>query len=257
MAVKAKANKKNAVITAVVLTVLLIFIIVITAASVNSREVEYYDFEKDTATGIDVSEHNGKIDWQTVKANVDFAFIRVGYRGWGTGKIVKDKYAADNMKGAKKAGLPFGVYFYSQATDEKEAKEEAKFVIKMIKRYNPQLPVIIDFEYPTDEEGSSQGRMYDAFLTADENTAIINSFCNTVKDSGFAFGVYASSSVLDVRINEENLVKDALVWTADYNGEVTHKIDYKIWQYTRTGQCDGVSSKNVDFNYYYSKIQKG
>ena len=81
-----------------------------------------------TAKGIDVSDNNGKIDWEMVKETQDFAFIRVGYRGYGNGEIVEDKYARENLKNAEKAGIPVGVYFYTQALDEKEAEKEADFV---------------------------------------------------------------------------------------------------------------------------------
>lgn len=254
--VKARSRNKAAVIiVAVAVAVALIVTAVCTA--MNKHEIEYYDFQKDVATGIDVSEHNGKIDWEKVNDNVDFAIIRVGYRGYGTGEIVEDKYAKQNLKGAQKAGIPFGVYFYSQAVTEEEAKEEAKFVLKKIKRYSPQLPIVIDFEYPTDENGAKTGRLYSSFLGRDENTNVINAFCKEIQDSGYSAGVYASSSVLMLNIDTKALNKDTMVWVADYNSQVSFGVNYKMWQYSRTEKCDGVSSKNVDFNYYYSKVQKG
>ncbi len=254
--VKTRLNRKTAVIIAALIVAAALIVTVICSA-VNKHEIEYYDFQKDVAAGIDVSEHNGEVDWKTVKNNADFAFIRVGYRGYGSGKVVEDEYAKDNLKGVQKAGIPFGVYFYSQAVNEKEAKEEAKFVLKKIRHYSPQLPVVIDFEYPTDEDGAMTGRLYNSSLSSEENTDIINAFCNEIKNGGYAAGVYASSSVLKLNIDTDRLDKDVMIWVADYNKQVSYDVDYKIWQYSRTGSCEGVSSKNVDFNYYYKNIQKG
>ncbi|MGN1421323.1 MAG: glycoside hydrolase family 25 protein [Eubacterium sp.] len=254
--VRIRLNKKAAVIVVALIAVAALITAVICSA-VNKHEIEYFDFQKDIATGIDVSEHNGEIDWEKVKNSVDFAFIRVGYRGYGTGEAVEDKYAKENLKGAQKAGIPFGVYFYSQAVSEEEAREEAKFVLKKIKRYSPQLPIVIDFEYPTDENGAKTGRLYNAYLSREENTKIINAFCEEIQQGGYAAGVYASSSVFMLNIDMSSLDKDTMIWVADYNSQVSYGVSYKMWQYSRTGSCEGVSSKNVDFNYYYSKVQKG
>lgn len=254
--VKIRLNKKAAVII-VALIVAVALIIAVIFSAYDKHEIEYFDFQKDVATGIDVSEHNGKIDWDKVKDSVDFAFIRVGYRGYGSGKTVEDKYAKENLKGAQKAGIPFGVYFYSQAVNEEEAREEAKFVLKKIRHYSPNLPIVIDFEYPTDENGTKTGRLHNAYLSREENTEIINAFCEEIQEGGYASGVYASSSVLALKFDTNKLNKDLMIWVADYNSQVSYGVRYKMWQYSRTGNCDGVSSKNVDFNYYYSKNQKG
>ena len=116
MAVKAKAkrkNKKNKKLNKkdkfiIALSVVLVLALAIggSALAFRGREKVYYDFGKETARGYDVSEHNGKIDWQSLKNEVDFVFIRVGYRGYGTGTICEDKCAKDNLKGAQEAGIP-------------------------------------------------------------------------------------------------------------------------------------------------------
>lgn len=255
-AVKIRSNKKAALII-VALIVAAALIIAVTCSANDKQEIEYFDFQKDVATGIDVSEHNGEIDWDKVRDSVDFAFIRVGYRGYGSGKNVEDKYAKENLKGAHKSGIPFGVYFYSQAVNEEEARDEAKFVLKKIKHYSPNLPIVIDFEYPTDENGAKIGRLHNAYLSMEENTKIINAFCEEIQESGYASGVYASSSAFAFEIDTDNLNDDIMIWVADYNSQVSYGVNYKMWQYSRAGSCDGISSKNVDFNYYYSKTQKG
>lgn len=251
---KSNVNTKVNIPVLLVIAVLIIGIIIsiITVANNKKQHQVYYDFQKSVANGIDVSEHNGDIDWQLVSETQDFAFIRVGYRGYGNGEIVEDKLARENLKNAKQAGIPVGVYFYTQAVNEKEAEQEADFVYKIIKKYDVALPVIIDFEYPVDSDGNAAGRLVDAKNDADTNAKIINAFTERLKKKGYICGVYASSSVFAHRINMKKLDDSSLIWVADYNDKVTFKVDYSIWQYTETGSCDGVSSKYVDLNYWYN-----
>lgn len=248
---KPKSGKVLAAVAAVLIIALVVSVLVIANGPGSAKGSAQYDFGKKVADGIDVSEHNKKVDWEKVAKNKDFAFIRVGYRGYGNGKIVEDKYAKENLKGANDAGIPVGVYFYTQAITPKEAKEEAKFVIDMIKHYDISLPIVIDFEYPDDETGMRVGRLCDANLNSEEKTDIINAFCSYVENKGYAGGVYASSSVLNLDINTKKLSKDTLVWLADYNKKVTYNVDYTIWQYSKTGSVDGVESEFVDLNYWY------
>lgn len=237
-------------VTAVLIAAVIISAVVITNSYRRPHQTAY-DFKKPVAQGIDVSEHNGEIDWESISDDFDFAFIRVGYRGYGNGNILEDKYAKDNLKAAEKAGIPFGVYFYSQAVNAKEAKEEADFVLKIIKHYDLSLPVVIDFEYPTDSEGKSIGRLTEAQLGKKENTEIVNSFCDRVEKKGYISGLYASSSVLKYNFNLKD-IDDTVIWAADYNSKVTFDVDYTIWQYSKTGQADGVSSRYVDLDYWYN-----
>lgn len=233
----------------------LIAAVIISAISISKSKPNVqpeYDFGKEVAQGIDVSEHNGDVNWDKVKEDFDFAFIRVGYRGYAKGNIALDETAKQNMKMANKADVPFGVYFYTQAVTEDEAREEAKFLLKEIKHYSVTLPLIIDFEYATDSDGNTAGRLKEAELSPEEKTEIINAFFDEVKDSGYNFGLYASSSMLKNEIDADNLDEKALVWVADYNNSVTYNVDYTVWQYSKTGKSDAVSSDYVDLNYWYS-----
>lgn len=232
----------------------LVIAVIITAVSVKngSRHRETVTFDTPIAVGIDVSEHNKEIDWEKVKNEFDFAFIRVGYRGYTIGNIQQDETAKDNLKGAEKAGVPVGVYFYTQAVNEEEAQEEAEFLLDFIKHYDVSLPVIIDFEYAFDSSGNHAGRLFEANLTPDEKADIINAFFKTVKKENYAYGVYASSYMLEHEISSHLLDEDALIWVADYNENVTYDIDYNVWQYTKTGESDAVGSKYVDLNYWYT-----
>lgn len=252
---KAKVSKK-----AVIICVCIALAVCIIAASVgialSSRSAVYYDFGKPRARGYDISEHNGDIDWDALKGEVDFVFIRVGYRGYGSGKICEDKNAKENLKGAKKAGIPFGVYFYTQATSEKEAQQEAAFVLKMLVRYQPQLPVVIDYEYPADENGDNTGRLWESALSQGEATKTVRAFCDKVEKHGYLSGVYASSYMYNSVINTKKLGKSTVVWVAEYNESVSTDAAYNIWQYSRTGKSDSVESKYVDLDYWYKTKQK-
>ena len=113
-------------------------------------------FLKSTTTeclsGIDVSAYQGDIDWEQVaEAGVDFAIIRLGYRGYESGKLVEDKFARKNLEGAASAGIPLGVYFFSQALTVEEAQEEAQFVLDMIDPYEIAMPVVFDWEHVSSE----------------------------------------------------------------------------------------------------------
>lgn len=257
MALKAKIkiSKKQIIIIAVAIITAIAVCICAAVVVSNSRDAVYYDFGKDIANGYDLSEHNGDIDWTALKEEVDFVFIRVGYRGYGTGEICEDENFKENIKGARNADIPFGVYFYSQATTAEEAQEEAEFVIKKVRRYQVDLPLIIDFEYATDEQGDYTGRLWEAGLSSDECTQIISAFCQKVTKHNFMAGVYASSSLYDTVISQDTLADDTVIWVADYNEKVTTDTDYHIWQYSRTGESDSIESSYVDLNYWYSTKQ--
>ena len=245
---KTQFNKKALIILC---AVFLVFVTVFTAVFIQKNiHGHLIELNKDVAYGIDVSHHNGKIEWKKVKNEVDFAFIRVGYRGYIDAKIYLDSRAQRNLKLANKYGIPVGVYFYSQAISEDEAKEEAKFILDNIKGYEISLPVVIDFEYSS-VNGKDGGRLYDAGLSRKEKTNVINAFCKKVEKAGYTPGVYASSYMFKYFINTRKLDNDIMIWVADYNEKLTYGGDYDFWQYSKSGSCKGVPSKNVDKNYWY------
>lgn len=250
---KQKVNIPVLLVTVIIAIALIVSIITVSVHK-GRRQQEVYHFNKDIACGVDVSEHNGTIDWAELSRQQDFAIIRVGYRGYGgKGNLFKDKYVYDNLKGAEKSGIPFGVYFYTQAIDEKEAEEEADFVYDIIKKYNVTLPVFFDFEYPIDADGNAVGRVVEQHNDAKSNTKIINAFAKRLQKKGYITGIYASSYVYNTNIDMNKLDKDLVVWVADYNDSVTYSVDYTIWQYTERGSCPGVSSKYTDLNYWYKR----
>lgn len=247
---KAKLNIPSIAVIAVIIAAVIVSVTAV-ALSKGSKSDGLYKFNQSVSNGIDVSEHNGKVDWGKVKETQDFAFIRVGYRGYGNGEIYKDKCADDNLKNANKAKIPVGVYFYTQAVTAEEAEDEADFVYNIIKKHNIDLPVIIDFEYPIDSDGNAVGRLVDSNNDINANAEIINAFIDKLEKKGYTAGVYASSSVLHNKINMKKVRKSAVRWVADYNDNVTYDVDYTVWQYSETGSVDGVGSKYVDLNYWY------
>lgn len=247
-----KINKKS-IITLIICSVITLSLIAAVFVIKGTKpRVNPAPLKGDTAWGIDVSSHNGKIDWEKAGKMAEFAFIRVGYRGYSEGEINADVKAKYNLKHANKNGVPVGVYFYSQAVSKAEAKEEAEFAIKAIKGYNVTLPVVIDYEYPM-INGEHTGRLFNAGNTVKERTAVINAFCNEIRSAGYTPAIYASSWIYNSRLDMKSIPDDVFIWVADYNESVTYGGYYDIWQYSETGSCDGVSSKYVDTNYFYVK----
>ena len=99
----------------------------------------------DSSPGVDVSAHQGDIDWAAVKdSGIEFAIIRLGYRGYGSGKLVEDEYAKKNLKEAREAGLKIGAYFFSQALNIKETDEEIQFMLNMLADVDLDMPLVLD-----------------------------------------------------------------------------------------------------------------
>ena len=195
--------------------------------------------------GIDVSRWNNSIDWAAVKAaGIDFAIIRVGYRGYGTGKLVEDPLARQNLAGATAAGIKVGVYVFSQAINQEEAVEEASMALEIVKGYSLAYPIFIDSEYST---SAKDGRA-DA-LSAAQRTAICAAFCKTVANSGYRTGVYASKSWFQYQLNVGGL-EQYHIWLAHYTTATDYARRYDLWQYTSTATVPGIRG-SVDMNFSY------
>lgn len=201
--------------------------------------------------GVDVSEHNGTIDWRAVAASgqADFAFVRVGYRGYTSGGLNPDSRYRDNLAGALDAGLDVGAYLYSQATTVAEAREEAYYALELLGSYAQQLtlPVVIDFEYA--ESGGYTGRLYNAKLPPSAATDICNAFCEVIRSAGLEPCVYANSVMLGEKMYAAGLT--APVWLANYTDETAYAGEYTYWQYTSSGVVAGFAGA-VDCNYWYA-----
>lgn len=204
--------------------------------------------------GIDVSKYQGSINWEKAKAaGVEFAIVRVGFRGYGAaGNIVRDEYAVQNIKNAYAAGVEVGVYFFSQAITEEEAEEEALYCYNFLKDNKLQeyisLPVFIDYEYAGDP-----GRLGGANLTARQHQAICDEFGNVIKEYGYEPGIYANHSMLtdDMQPAESSTYSYMNYWIARYNNATNYANKYVFWQYASRGTVDGISVNTVDCNFWY------
>ena len=198
-------------------------------------------------SGVDVSKWQGDIDWNQVKASgIEYAIIRVGYRGASSGALAKDNKAIQNIQGAKAAGLKVGVYIFSQAINIGEAQEEADYAINQISGYSLDLPVVIDYEYAS----GNSGRLYDAHLSVEAATSIVNAFCERVQNRGYYGMVYANKSMLEDQLNASDISSKYAVWLANYTNQTTYGGNYRFWQYTSTGSVPGISG-NVDMDVWY------
>lgn len=202
--------------------------------------------------GIDVSYYNKTIDWEEVKdSGVDFAIIRVGYRGYGAaGTLCTDTKFVENIEGALGAGIKVGVYYFTEALNKKEAIAEAEYCLEKIKDYDVTLPVVIDYEFPTDSNGPI-GRMYKANLSKSAATNNCIAFCDTIKEAGYEPMIYANKSDFANLINGTKLSKSYKIWLANYTTKTTYSNPYEYWQYTSSGSVDGISGK-VDCNFWYT-----
>ena len=195
--------------------------------------------------GIDVSYYQGNIDWNAVKSSgVEFAFIRVGYRGYSTGGLAVDTKAADNLRGAINAGLKVGVYIFSQAITQQEAREEAQYVLNQISGYRITMPVVMDYEYA----GNGTGRLYNAKLSREQATAIVNTFCEYITQAGYEPMVYANKNMLEKSLNAGSIPYK--VWIANYTTKTEYQGAYEFWQYSSSGTVNGINGR-VDSNFWY------
>lgn len=194
--------------------------------------------------GIDVSRWNEEINWNKVKdAGIQYAIIRAGYRGSVTGTLVEDWYFKENIEGAVAAGIPVGLYFFTQATNEVEAVEEASMVLALCKNYDITYPIFID------TEGAGGNGRADA-LDTKTRTAVCLAFCETIRRAGYEAGIYASRNWFNKNIDTAVLTDDIYIWLAEYGDAVTYDKKYHIWQYTSSGRILGIEGR-VDLNLSY------
>lgn len=219
-------------------------------ATLSNGLLAYYENgELASEAGVDVSEHDGAIDWQTVAASgVDFAMIRLGYRGYGPdGNIVLDSYFVDNITGAKAAGIKVGVYFFSQAVTEDEAREEARFVLDQLK----QVGVELDYPIAFDEEPITNGDVARTDgISNSQLTANALAFCQVIENAGYTPMIYGNQHDLaKLDLTGELAAYD--VWLAEYEVSApTARTDFVMWQYTENGTVSGIPTTEgwVDLN---------
>ena len=204
--------------------------------------------------GIDVSNHNGDIDWKRVKASgIDYAIIRLGYTGYSRERFSTryDTAFEYNISGARAAGLPVGVYWYSQAVNTSEARQEAQKLLAKLRSYSIDLPVFYDYEFAG---VGDRGRLDYAWSSGAVNkatlTANAEAFCNEIQSAGYDAGVYASKSFLENQIDGASLGRKYNIWLAHYNNRTPYVGNYYMWQYSSKGRVGGVGG-NTDCNFTY------
>lgn len=190
-------------------------------------------------TGIDVSNHQGDINWCVVKDNIDFAIIRAGY---GNNNI--DERAAKNIAGCEVNGIPYGLYWFSYAYTVDMARNEARHLLKFIKGHTPLLPLYFDFEYDSVKYAKSNGVTITKKLLCDMATA----FCEELESSGYYAGIYANNDYVK-NMYGEDIFKVYDLWFAEWGTNAPSR-DVHLWQYTSTGKVRGITG-NVDMNISY------
>lgn len=196
-------------------------------------------------TGVDVSSHQKQIDWAQVKASgVEFAMVRLGYRGYGSGKLVLDNYADANIRGAAEAGLDVGVYFFSQALTVEEAREEAAFVLEALKKYELTMPVVYDWETVEDEDARTKD------MNADTLTACSLAFLEAIEEAGYDTMLYFNRHQAQYLLHLEQF-RDYDFWLAMYTPRMDYPYAMKMWQYTNRGQVPGIEG-HADINILFT-----
>ena len=184
--------------------------------------------------GIDVSKYQGDIDWEQVKASgVEYAIIRLGYRGMNEGTLELDPYYIDNVKEAAQAGVKVGIYFFSQAKNTEEAVEEAEFVLENIRDYEISYPVVFDTEEVTTYDARANG------LSRAERTDCCIAFCEKIKEAGYTPMIYANTRYMVMGLELERL-GDYDKWFAYYGSSHIFPYEYTMLQYSDTGRVPGI-----------------
>ena len=194
--------------------------------------------------GIDVSKYNKEIDWKQVKeAGIEFAIVRVGYRGVSQGSLEEDEWAKANIQRAAAQGIDIGVYFYTQAITEAEAIAEADFVLNKLKEYGTpiQLPIVIDTE---EYESSKKAR--GNLISRAQRTKCLTAFCKRVEEAGYTPMIYASTKWSIMNYDRDELAKYPF-WFAFWGEKVAYRFEFAVWQYTDDGHVPGIEG-HVDLD---------
>lgn len=197
-------------------------------------------------TGVDVSSYQGDIDWNAVReAGAEFAMVRVGFRGYGTGAIVEDSRFLQNVQGATAAGLEVGVYFYSQALTEAEAEKEALFTLEQVQELGLTGPVAYDLEFYTADEARTDT------LTGQQATLNAAAFCRVLENAGLCSVVYMNGHWSGAMYDLDALA-DWPIWYAGYGQPPTLERGVLLWQYTEEGTLPGITGP-VDMDLWFEK----
>lgn len=228
----------------------------------SNTEKGYFYSDGNAKVGIDISKHQGIVDFQKVKdSGIDFAMIRVGSRGISTGEITLDDKFVEFATNANSVSLPIGAYFYSMATNDVEAVEEANFAVAACVNYGITYPIAIDMEIVANDSYRSKN------LSNKERTTIAKTFCDTVKAFGFKPMIYARYDYLLSKLDLKEL-EGIDIWLCDVvteggsrytqENKDVYYTDYpywfNMWQYSHSGRVDGINS-DVDLNICFKNYE--
>ncbi len=193
--------------------------------------------------GVDVSYYQQEIDWQQVRdAGITFAIVRLGYRGYESGELFPDERVAENLRGARRAGLKVGAYFYSQAVTAEEAAQEAHYALELLDGFIPDMPLAYDWEFVSE----SAARTDD--MDMQTLTTCIVSFCETIRDAGYEAMVYLNPYLAQNYVDLAPLYDRGYpIWLAHYTQAMTFPYAVQMWQYSCTASVPGIAGK-VDLN---------
>jgi len=208
----------------------------------NGEFLEYkVNGETQSVMGIDVSKFQGDIDWQKVAdSGVKYAMIRLGLRGYETGKLVLDENFEANIRGATDAGIEVGVYFFTQAVNTAEAKEEADFVLSAIEGKNVTYPIAIDVEDLYNDNARSYNQ------SKESRTECAIAFMDRIREAGYTPAIYGNLNTF-TKLVEVNRLGGYEKWFALYGTEIYFPYEISIWQYSDKGKIDGIEG-DVDLN---------
>ena len=212
------------------------------AFSVNEKgRVTYEKDGRRSKAGIDVSSHQQDIDWQAVAADgIDFVILRLGRRGYTEGGLFLDDAFERNLQGALDAGLEAGVYFFSQAITPKEAEEEADYILDVLSGRELAYPIAFDWESIPDDDARTDG------LDGETMTRCAAAFCKRIEDAGYRPAVYFNQTQGYLHYDLRELT-DYKLWLAEYDTVPDFYYSFDLWQYSHTGQVDGIQG-NVDLD---------
>lgn len=190
---------------------------------------------------IDVSAHNGIIDWPKVRGNIEAAVIRLGYRGYSKGTLAYDNRYKENRAACEQWGIPFSLYFFPCSITEEEAIEEADFIIKECVGMNFILPIFLDSEVAETKFGSGRADN----LSRSDRTRFLKIICDRLQAAGIPAGIYASASWFKYQLDLSQLPYS--IWVAQWSNQLTFAGEYVLWQYTSKGTVPGITV-NVDLS---------
>lgn len=205
------------------------------AFSESGGVVSYQTDSLQALQGIDVSAHNGEIDWAAVRASgVDFAILQVGYRGYVSGNLAADASFYTNADAATANGIRIGAYFFSQALTVEEAEEEAQYAVQLLSGMQIDWPIYFDWE-PVEAEARTNE------MDTELLTSLARAFCRVVEEAGFRAGVYFNQELGYLHYNLAEL-ENCDFWLAEYASAPTFYYHFEQWQYTNTGTVSGIST---------------